>query len=57
MMLIGVIRGDAEKGLAYVVADLLDPLRTGAGWVLAFAVVPCEGAMVDGQFPSTRRNG
>ena len=41
MMLIGLIRGDAEKELAYVVAHLLVPLRTGAGWVLAFAVVAC----------------
>ena len=42
MMLITMIRGDAHERLADVVADLLRffvPLRTGAGWVLAFAVV------------------
>ena len=44
MMLIAVIRGDAAGELADVVADLLRlfvPLRTRAGWVLAFAVVAC----------------
>ena len=47
-MLIGVICGDACRRLAEVVADLLClfvPLGTGAGGVLAFAIVACEGAV------------
>lgn len=46
MMLIGVI-GSNAKGRAELIADLLGhcvPLRTGAGWILALAVVSGKGS-------------
>lgn len=57
MMLVAVIPRDAAELPADVIADLLRlfvPLRTGAGGVLAFAVVPGQGAVGNVKFLSTR---